>query len=210
MGECKRRGLVAFVVALVGLMGFGEVAEAQYVNPMGAPQGGYASPAHRVRFAAYGSLRVGGEVGLTSGGSTTSPLDTGYGFGIRGEFPLGPYFAAGALIQWNVVRAAGVADDRLFDISGLVKGRYVFERVAWGLEVYLGVPVGFTVLAPNGGDPAEIGWNMGVLGGAQLFLSARFGVLLEAGFTRQVVLFSSGTDVYILQGTINIGAVLSF
>jgi hypothetical protein len=62
--------------------------------------------------------------------------------------------------------------------------RYPIPLEQGFVEVYAGVPVGFSVLFPQY-ENDMLGWNIGVLAGVQLFFGKRVGLVTEVGWLRQ-------------------------
>lgn len=168
--------------------------------------------ARRVRLDVYATTRVGG--GYSVEGGDLHTMEPGFGVGFRVEIPAGRFFALGPAFQF-VSLLDDPDDDRyaLFAPGLWFKARRVFETRAGGIEIYLGIPVGFSGLRyprdggeEGGGYDFDRGAHVGALAGAQFFFGP-FGILVEAGFHRDFVFApDAGRREYTqLQPTLNFG-----
>lgn len=140
------------------------------------------------RVGTYFVLGAGGEGDLDSevpalGGE--GDLDATVGFGLRAEMPVMDYLSIGGLFELVGYQFDDTSADRnlAIDMSFWIKGRYVIELTRdLDLEVYLGLPFGFTGYFPDGDAfDNSFGFNTGLLGGGQLILG-RFAVFTEMGW----------------------------
>jgi len=158
-----------------------------------------ASAQDDVQLAAWFVLGAGGGAELEGelGGREETldyDLDPTVGLGLRGEVPLMDYFAIGGLLELSWLRLddddPGTDEDRNLaaDFSLWLKPRYWLSTSSFELELYLGIPFGFTVL--QGDDEldtdAALGFNVGLLGGAQIVFG-KVGAFVELGWRRHQV-----------------------
>ena len=163
------------------------------------------SVADSSRVMLYLAVGGGGETELETDPASilegTVDNEATVGVGARFEAPLMDYLSLGAMVDLLSYEIDG-ADRRPsghFDLWA--KARYVVDMDGdLALEAYLGVPVGFSVVAYESSDLLKrekrwLGWNIGALLGAQLFFTERFGAMLEAGWRRfQVYNETDGGD----------------
>jgi len=135
----------------------------------------------------YGGLSIaaGGELKLDDadfdeGGSELFPT---IGFHAGADFVLMDYFSIGGETRFLFFKPEAIGDDDrsfLWDISVKPRGRYAFDGMP--LEVYLALPLGLTVPGIEGEAEGEVGWNIGIVAGANYFFSESLGVSLELGW----------------------------
>jgi len=112
------------------------------------------------------------------------------GLGGRIETPLGDYLALGLDVTMLSYEVDGADRDLSGHFDLWAKGRFMLDLgIGPDLEVYVGVPVGFSVVSVERNtsldrEERSLGWNIGALVGGQLFLSETFGAFLELGWRR--------------------------
>jgi len=155
-----------------------------------------------------GPLRVYGGLSFAAGGEIKHEdaddgveLSSTIGFQAGVDFVVMDYFAIGAETRFLFPKAEDLNDDDrffLWDIAVKPRGRYVFDDMP--LELYLALPLGLTVagnadalpigeplLAPvlPGNDAnvdGKVGWNIGLVAGANWFFTENLGVGVELGW----------------------------
>lgn len=203
----NRLRAAASAAAIVSLLLIGGTAQAQTGYGEAPPPGhqgeahpgyGYATPDElRPRLILKGLFGFGGDVRIR-GGAIDVPdpgLRTSLGVAVQSEAPLSRYFSFGGLIGalWiNPEAIEGVTLDRNFlvDINIIPKFRLPFDLGVNHGEFYVGVPGGLTLsfldrtFEDTLGDDVRIGlgFNVGVVVGAQFFLTRSFGILGEVGY----------------------------
>jgi hypothetical protein len=144
----------------------------------------------KVRLGGFMSLGFGGEAVFRPDGGDTSVDDdlrvTG-GFGALVDGVLMPYFGLGGLMRvaWWEPQDLGNGRATVIDFSVLPRARYPFQHG----EIYLAVPVGFTMqFIPDGeflgGEiqaDSAIGWNVGLLLGGQVLVTDGIGIFGHMG-----------------------------
>lgn len=141
-------------------------------------------------------------------------LDPTLGGGFRVERTVVPHFAVGALVELASYDMADAerGGDLTFDADLWLKGSLAIPVGSQELELYLGVPFGFTLFRPDDDRLENLrGFNVGVIGGAELSLGP-VGVFVEGGWRRRQVFDSFtfvGTEhdvtLIINQGTLSAG-----
>lgn len=190
---------------------------------MSTPRAEAQSVEDSARAMLYFAIGGGGETSIESdpGLDFTVDNDATVGIGARIEFPLMAYVSIGAQIDMLSYEPEGVERNISGHFDLWAKGRYVFDLSPdLTLEAYGGIPIGLSVLRieenpalkrPNNG----IGWNIGLLAGAQLFFSDRFGATLEMGWRRVQVYNEDASGAVefttkMNQFALNMGGVMLF
>jgi hypothetical protein len=146
-------------------------------------------PESRPRYSGKpGPLRVYGGISLAFGGELKgeefdegADLDPTVGLQGGADYVMHEYFSIGGetrFLWWKT----DFADDRSFfwDIDLKPRGRYAFDNLP--LEVYGALPIGLTVPGIAGELEGKIGWNIGIVAGANWFFNERMGVNAEMGW----------------------------
>ena len=165
-------------------------------------------PQRRVRANVYGTILIAGSQEVNN--LPAADPDPSFGGGLRLEIALGDFIALGPTV--GVASFGDLGIDYVGADAGIwVKGRYVIDTVARGLELYGGFSIGFSGLIPDSstGADALFGFSTSVLLGGQLFFTKRLGLLLEVGFNRRQY-FDTGFDFTRTQGQLNIGVSFAF
>jgi hypothetical protein len=145
------------------------------------------------------------------------------GVNLRADIPVFRYLLVGPLIQFGAWRpqASGDAPSRNYylDIDLFVRGRVPIELDKIGLSVWAGVPIGLTMDFLGGDEGAGldsfgIGWNVGLMAGAGIHFTKKFGMFTEIGWMQHKMShdFSAGggsADYWMGQGVFNIGFILA-
>lgn len=152
--------------------------------------GGYGSG---FRMGLMGNFGFGGEYRYETTGFADSKddADPSAGLTVFGEYPVGRYLVPG--LQFGFLSIQSDSGDTLnldrstyIDISPAIKGRYQFARNHG--EVYVSVPVGLTIGVPSSdveksqNVETAVGWNAGVLAGANYNVWSRLGIIVELGW----------------------------
>lgn len=129
---------------------------------------------------AYGgfNLAVGGEM---KGGNAGVDLDPTVGLQGGADFVVMDYFSIGGEMRFLWFKTDG-ADDRsfLWDLSVKPRGRFAFDNLP--LEVYGALPFGLTVPGISGDLEGKVGFNIGLVGGANWWFTENMGVNAEMGW----------------------------
>lgn len=132
------------------------------------------------------SLAVGGDAQVSTNignlsGNGRGPLDPTIGIQAGADYVLGDYFSIGGetRLLWSKVDGGG---DRtlLWDIDVKPRGRYAFGNIP--LEVYGALPVGLTVANPPGNNDGRVGFNVGLLAGANYWFTSHIAINTELGW----------------------------
>ncbi|HVW27223.1 MAG TPA: hypothetical protein VHC69_17775 [Polyangiaceae bacterium] len=148
-------------------------------------------------------------------------LDTTLGFNIRGDVPVIRYMLIGPLLTFGSWRpdVAGSSHGYYLDVDFYLRGRIPIDLDKIGLSLWAGVPIGLTMdfLGGNLGsglDGFGIGWNVGVLVGAAVHFTPRFGMFTEIGWLQHKMSHdassgatSGSADFRLSQGVFNIGFI---
>jgi hypothetical protein len=177
-------------------------------------------PPPRKGFEQRGFFMLGFHMGLSGGDyeqdSTTYPLDTTFGFNMRGDVPVERYFVVGPLIQfgaWRPDLSPPPNRDYYVDADLYLRGRLPFTTDTTNFQIWAGMPVGLTVDVLgqdlNGVSNVGIGWNIGFLVGGAVHFSPNFGLFSEVGWMQHKVTHSAEPNVYLrlAQWVLNVGFV---
>ena len=190
----RSAGLLSAALALLTLVA--GRADAQVIQAEGGGTGvASGGPTEQWRLNAYGVLRGGGQWrGRTDGADINRDMRVGGGVGARLEIPIHKYVVLGPMFDYHLLNPADITvlgfDIEFENIHALTfgvwsKGRYVLDLAGNPFEVYIGIPMGVYMSDDgDGGTFPEVGVSIGLMFGAQLFISDRFGFLLETGFRR--------------------------
>lgn len=167
-------------------------------------------PPSRNRLIGYFLASFGGEYKLKGNGlSGGTNADPGLGLGFRYENLVSDAFSISPMLEWTAFDTRGPSDrSHLFDFDVFLKIRKEIEAGGVTIEVYGGLPIGFTVASPDGANDAYFGFNMGALAGAALFFKDKYGVFLESGW-RMHAIWRDGSRGLLNQGVIHIGGVFA-
>lgn len=201
-----------YATATLGIPGLAIVALALLVVPTGAQAqdeyayeedvmpmfpGQFPADARRPRLVVFGHFGFAGEVDAAAAaaeeqsGSSTK-LDPSLGAMLRMTFPLHPLFAVGLQTGGVFWRSGGGDFNPIADFDGVFKFRFPYKlRAQKSGEIYLAMPVGFSLGFLDDSslvdfDPG-LGWNIGVLGGGQIFFGRRVGMMFELGWMRHAI-----------------------
>jgi hypothetical protein len=170
-----------------------------------------------MRVSPYFLLGFGGEADVEVGPfSGENDLDPTVGLGVRFEVPIWDYISVGGIFAWAAFQqdAPGLDRDHLFDLDPMIKGRYVLDAGGMPLELHATFPVGFTVGSLDAENTdAAVGWNLGLLFGATLFVTDSIGVMAELGFMHHSVTSEqrgAEFDASATQGRLHLGASFAF
>jgi hypothetical protein len=164
-----------------------------------------------VRVAPYFILGFGGEVEIPLGpfGSIDADLDPTLGGGVRFEVPLLRFVAVGASVAYAgfLVDAEDAEREHVLDFDAFVKGRFVVSVGPRAAELYALMPLGLSLWIPSDEDADnEVGWNLGVLFGAGLDITANARVFGEIGFLRHDISLDEDLgDLEALQARFHVG-----
>lgn len=197
MTQAKTLRRAGLLTAALTLLTLSSPATAQIVAEGGGTGVVSDGPTQDWRLNAYGVLRGGGEWRIrTDGPDGSADMAVGGGLGLRLEIPLHKYVVIGPLLDYHLLNPASYTVlGTEFDFENIhaltfgvwSKGRYVLDLAGNPFEVYIGIPMGLAVYMSDDGDGGtfpEVGVSIGLMFGAQLFISDRFGFLLETGFRR--------------------------
>ena len=158
------------------------------------------------------------ETQLGSSPLVSTPLDSTYGFNLRGDVPIERYLLLGPLIQFGTWRPETPPGSRSYyiDIDLYVRGRIPITTKSTNFQVWAGVPIGLTfqLLGPevvNTSD-AGLGWNVGFLGGGAVHFTPKIGLFAEVGWVQHKVTHSGDPDsfyVRLSQWILNVGFVFA-
>jgi hypothetical protein len=172
---------------------------------------------HRLRLAAGLHVGLGGALKENDLTGVSTDLAPTVGFHLRLDIPVADFLAIGpmAIFSAYITEAEddlGAARSLLVDIAVFPRFRFAFGLGFGHLEVYAGPFGGLTTGVRDELEfDAGIGFNVGALGGAQLFFG-RFGVLVEGGFIHHDVShnsdFGADLDFRTDQAVINLGIAL--
>lgn len=153
--------------------------------PRSAAAQSQETAADAVRLSPYLLVGAGGEAD-PSNLPGEYDLDATVGLGIRLGVPVWDYIIVGGLFEWGAFEVEGVDDrDHLLDVDAFVGGRYVLDAADMALELHVLLPVGFSAAFFDNDlveDETGLGWNLGLLFGATLFVTDAIGVLVDIGF----------------------------
>ncbi|MFK7998332.1 MAG: hypothetical protein AB8H86_02000 [Polyangiales bacterium] len=122
------------------------------------------------RVSAHFALAFAGDAETSSIlGSIDVPLAPTLGAGVRFEYPVLKYLGIGALVELVSFNPEDLDRQAALDLDILIKGRYPLSLGSSELVLYVAVPLGGTVLFVEDADNYR-GFNMGILGGAELVL----------------------------------------
>lgn len=183
-------------------------------EPSGRPPG-VRSPRFAVGFHVGGIGKAKADDPTFSG----SDFNPTYGLHARFDFPAGDYLALGPAVffgawQTETQEAMGAGRSFLVDIDIMLRGRLPVPVGEEHFDLYVGVPVGFSTFIFEDigtidlGDRTELGWNAGLLAGAQMFFS-RVGVMAELGWRRHNM-STLEPDIYWDEVVFDVGLVLRF
>ena len=153
----------------------------------------------------------------------THDLDTTLGVNIRGDIPIVRYLLIGPLVNFGSWRPdiSGSSHGYYLDVDFYLRGRIPIDLDKLGLSFWAGIPIGLTLdfLGGNLGsglDGFGIGWNVGVLVGAAVHFTPRFGMFTEMGWLQHKMSHDAGSgantgsaDFTLSQGIFNIGFIFS-
>ena len=134
-----------------------------------------------LRLYAGFSIALGGEL-KGEDADEGADLDPTIGFPTLGaDYVMHEYFSIGGEMRFLFWKVDGADDRNLFwDIAVKPRGRYAFSNIP--LEVYGALPIGLTVPGLQDDAEGKIGWNIGLVGGANWFFNERMGVNAEIGW----------------------------
>jgi hypothetical protein len=119
-----------------------------------------------------------------------SDLEPTYGAAVRGEVFLARYLGVG-LELGLASYSAEESDDRelTVDVDLWLRPRLpVVLSASLELELYVGIPIGFTLYRPSDEDLENLlGFNAGVLGGVSLAVHERIAFFVEVGWRHRQV-----------------------
>ena len=169
-------------------------------------------PVRSTQFEAYLVTGFGGSVSLSQDGfgSGDADLDPTVGLGLRLDLPLGDMITLGPIAELHSYQTDGATGRDLALDAGLVlRVGHVFNAGGMDLDVYGAVPAGFTVYFPDDDFDSDnfIGFNVGLFGGAQLFVTRRVGIMAEMGWQLHNV-YNDESTLTANQFRMNVGAVL--
>jgi hypothetical protein len=144
-----------------------------------------------------GPIRVYGGVSVALGGSRNydfdseldnifenlpnTDLDPTLGFQGGADYVVMDYFSIGGEMRFLWTKMDGVGDrDFLWDLDVKPRGRYAFKKIP--LEVYGALPIGLTVAGISGEPEGKVGFNIGLVGGANWFFTKKMGINAEMGW----------------------------
>lgn len=180
------KGLMNLLATLVTVAAVAWVPAAAHAMP-NPPDGAR----NKLRIAPFFSTAFGGSVHVdvdNFGSLGNTDLDPAVGFGASVDGVMLPYFGLGGLLRFQWVKA-DQADKRSTDVDFALfpRARYPFAHG----EVYLGLPVGFSLQwVPDssfGGGLANVnvktgyGWNVALIAGGQYLITDRLGVFGHLG-----------------------------
>lgn len=180
------------VLSMVLLLGsVAEVAEAQ------------------TRVGAYLGAGLGGQGTAEQGGfSGDFDLDPTLGVGLRLEVPAGELIHISPFAEFDAYKADGASGRDLgIDAGVMLRVGPRLDLGAVDLEVYGALPVGFSVYFPDSSDVTMLGFNVGVMAGAQLHVNERVAVMLEMGWQMHRV-YEDDANLSANQAKLQLGAML--
>ncbi|MEM9069045.1 MAG: hypothetical protein AAGE52_11095 [Myxococcota bacterium] len=162
------------------------------------------------RLVGYLALGLGGEVeaDLDGGGSFEVDLDASVGLGFRYELMLGKLLSIAPMIEWLTyeVDAPGADREHILDFDVFIKFRGTIRAGRQEIELYGGIPVGFSFATDVAGTDNGVGFNLGIMGGAALFFG-KFGLFTEIGW-RMHQLWDDGNRFAANQAGLNFGGLI--
>lgn len=200
------RAAICILVLTIGFTALGSTAFAQ--QRRGQPP--ISEPPSRNRLIGYFLASFGGEFKLKGNGFRGDVnADPGVGLGFRYEFLATDSFSISPMVEWTAYDTRGPGDrSHFFDFDVFLKIRKAVRTGSATIEFYGGLPIGFTVAAPDGLDEAFLGFNMGALFGAALFFKEKYGLFLESGW-RMHAIWNDGTRGLLNQGVIHFGGAFA-
>jgi hypothetical protein len=127
-------------------------------------------------------LAVGGDLQYPAGafGNGAVALDPTVGFQAGADYILHDYFSIGGETRALWFKAGGSERSFLWDIDVKPRGRYAFHNIP--LEVYGALPIGLTVPGLKGEPVGKVGFNIGLVGGANYWFTSRLAINAEVGW----------------------------
>ena len=138
-----------------------------------------------LRFYGGFSIAVRGEVWTEeedSGNESASNLDPTIGLQGGVDYVVMKYFSIGGEMRFLWPKAdEQVGRDFLWDIDVKPRGRFPLAKIP--LELYAAMPIGLTVPGLDGSQrEGTVGFNVGLLAGANWFFTENFGINAEMGW----------------------------
>ncbi len=129
------------------------------------------------------STGFGGQATAEVGGlSGDADLDPSVGASVRFEIPVGEVLHLGPIASVDSYKLDGASGRDLgLDAGMLVRAGHTLD-IGMPLEVYGAVPFGFSAYFADGNEDTALGFNVGVLAGAQLHVAESIAVMLEMGW----------------------------
>jgi len=168
-------------------------------------------------FADRGFLMVGFHYGFSGNyehGPLEIPLDSTFGFNLRGDVPIDRYLLLGPLLQFGAWRPdVTPTPSRNFyvDLALFLRGRIPVTTESANFQIWAGIPIGFTfdVLGDTGPGASDVGfgWNVGVLFGGAVHFTPNIGVFSELGWLQHKMNHGKDIDLRLGQWNFNVGLV---
>lgn len=161
------------------------------------------------RVGAYFASGLGGQGTAEQGGfSGDFDLDPTVGVGLRFEVPVGELLHLSPFAEFDAYKADGASGRDLGVDAGLMlRIGPTLDLGAMRLEVYGGIPLGFSAYFPDSSDETMLGFNVGAMAGAQLHVNERVAVMLEMGWQMHRV-YEDDANLTANQAKLQLGAML--
>lgn len=143
---------------------------------------------------------------------------TTLGFNLRSDVPIAGYVLLGPMLQfgaWSADQPEAKASYYV-DLDLVVRLRLPIETSKLNYQLWVGMPIGFT-LDILGGDQPDLstlgfGWNVGALLGGALHFTPKFGLFAETGWLQHKLTHSGDVvqdlDVTLQQWCLNLGIIV--
>jgi hypothetical protein len=143
-------------------------------------------------------------------------LGSTLGFNIRGDAPIASYVLLGPMLQlgaWSPDVTPEPSTNYYVDLALLLRVRAPITTSRFNYQLWLGMPIGVTVDVLGGDIPdvsgLGLGWNIGVLGGAAVHFTPKFGLFAEVGWQQHKLSHSADVgqdlDFELQQWCLNLG-----
>lgn len=146
-------------------------------------------------------------------------LGSTLGFNVRGDAPIASYVLLGPMLQlgaWSPDVTPEPSNNYYVDLALLLRVRAPITTSRFNYQLWLGMPIGVTIDVLGGDIPnvsgLGLGWNIGVLGGAAVHFTPKFGLFAEVGWQQHKLSHSAeigqDLDFELQQWCLNLGIVV--
>lgn len=133
----------------------------------------------------------------------------------RFEYPILKYLTTGGELSiWSAkADLPGAKRKMAFDVGANIKGRYPFSIKKYRLEVYVLMPIGFSLsTAQVGVDKNGAGYYLGFFPGMMMWVTNKIGVMFELGWSRSGWKYKGGgleAGIALDQAAMNLGVTIA-